>query len=101
MGTNLHSVWDYYVLASRRLSDKDYADLLAREPLLPANDGTTPLDWAEASCKVIDQQQLYPEQHRMDHAYLERMRPLAEQRVREGARHLADLLNRTLDPDAR
>lgn len=101
MGTNLHSVWDYYVLASRRLSDKDYADLLARESPLPANDGTTPLDWAEASCRVIDQQHLYPEQHRMDNAYLEKMRPLAERRVREGARHLADLLNRTLDPDAK
>lgn len=100
MGTNLHSVWDYYVLASRGLSATEYADKLAAETPLPANDGTTPLDWTEASCKVIDQQQLYPapNQHSMDKAYLEKMRPLAEQRVREGARHLADLLNSTLDP---
>ena len=30
MGTNLHSVWDYYILASRGLALRDYADALGR-----------------------------------------------------------------------
>lgn len=95
MGTNLHSVWDYYILASRDLSAKRYAKLLAAQPA-PSADGATPLDWAETSCRIIDQRQLYPAEHRMDSAYLDAMRPLAEQRVREAALRLARLLDQTL-----
>lgn len=101
MGTNLHSVWDYYVLGSRGLSAKRYAKLLASQPPLQIAAGTTPLDWAEASCQVIDQRQLYPAEHKMDRSYLDAMRPLAEQRVREAGLHLAQLLNQTLDPGAK
>ncbi|HZV37184.1 MAG TPA: S1/P1 nuclease [Pseudoxanthomonas sp.] len=100
MGTNLHSVWDYYILASRRLPAKRYAKLLAAQPV-PSAGGTTPLEWAEASCRIIDQRQLYPAEHKMDRSYLDAMRPLAEQRVREAGLHLARLLNQTLDPGAK
>ena len=100
MGTNLHSVWDYYILASRGLPAKRYAKLLAAQPA-PATGGNTPLDWAETSCQLIDQRQLYPAEHKMDRGYLDAMRPLAEQRVREAGLHLAQLLNQTLDPGAK
>ncbi len=100
MGTNLHSVWDYYILASRGLPAKRYVKLLAAQSA-PATGGTTPLDWAEASCQLIDQRQLYPAEHKMDRSYLDAMRPLAEQRVREAGLHLAQLLNQTLDPGAK
>lgn len=100
MGTNLHSVWDYYILASRGLSAKRYAMLLAAQPT-QATDGNTPMDWAEASCRIIDQRQLYPAEHKMDRSYLDAMRPLAEQRVREAGQNLARLLNQTLDPSVK
>lgn len=98
MGTNLHSVWDYYVLGSRGLKLQEYADQLDRQPWppLPAETASTPEAWAGESCRLIDARQLYPAQHRMDYAYLNAMRPLAEQRVLQAAWRLASLLNETL-----
>ncbi len=101
MGTNLHSVWDYYILASRGLPAKRYAKLLARQPTPQASGATTPLDWARESCDIVDRQPLYPPEHKMDRTYLEAMRPLAERRVREAGLHLAQLLNQTLDPGSK
>jgi hypothetical protein len=98
-GTNLHSVWDYYVLGGAGLDLDDYADRLDRQPWPPAIDRGTallPAAWAGESCRLLDSQGLYPAQHKMDHRYLDRMRPLAEQRVRLAAYRLASLLNDTL-----
>lgn len=98
MGTNLHSVWDYYLLASRGLSLQAYADAIGTgTPSAQAQAGT-PLDWAEASCKLIDQAGIYPpdDQHKMDQAYLDKFRPLAEARVQLAGQRLAQLLNQTL-----
>ena len=103
MGTNLHSVWDYYIPASRGLKLQEYADLLDKQPW-PAP-STTPvhplqvaLNWAEQSCTLIDEAGLYPadNQHKMDHTYLDKMRPLAEQRISLAGDRLAVLLNQTL-----
>ena len=69
MGTNLHSVWDFYVLAG----------LFGRE-----------------SCRLIEARALYPAQPAIDHGYLDSMRPLAEQRLRQAAWRLAQLLDQTL-----
>ena len=99
MGTNLHSVWDYYVLASRGLDAKRYARLLSKQAPLTAEGASTPLDWAKASCRMIEPEHIYPAQHKLDSAYLRQMRPLAERRVREAARHLAGLLNQALAAD--
>ena len=99
MGTNLHSIWDYYILASSKLKLMDYAKLLDKQAWDPAAAATgTPLDWAEESCKLIDAKDIYPpdDQHKMDHVYLDNMRPLAEQRVHLAAERLATLLNQTL-----
>ena len=99
MGTNLHSIWDYYILASSKLKLMDYAKLLDKQAWDPAAAATgTPLDWAEESCKLIDAKGIYPpdDQHKMDHVYLDSMRPLAEQRVHLAAERLATLLNQTL-----
>ncbi len=101
-GTNLHAVWDFYVLASRRLDLNAYAAALAQQPQAPleklARAASTPLQWAEESCRISQTPGLYPpdNKHKMTHHYLEQMRPLAEQRVEIGAIRLADLLNRTL-----
>jgi len=97
MGTNLHAVWDYYVLAGRGLGLAAYSDRLDALPWPPMPDAISPpLAWAGESCRLIDARSLYPVQHTMDHGYLDAMRPLAEQRVRQGAWRLATLLNQAL-----
>ncbi|MFC5490456.1 S1/P1 nuclease [Dokdonella soli] len=93
-GTNLHAVWDTPVLANRRLGWRAYATRLARAPL-PAATGT-PAQWAEESCRATRDDGIYPHGHAIDDAYLARMRPLAERRVRLAAARLATLLNREL-----
>lgn len=93
-GTHLHAVWDTPVLASRLLGWHAYVAELARTPL-PVARGT-PAQWAEESCRATRDDNIYPRDHQIDAAYLARMRPLAEQRVREAAARLAELLNREL-----
>ena len=98
MGTNLHSVWDYYVLGEEGLSLAQYADRLDALPWPPTGNATPspPLAWAKESCRLIQARNLYPESHKMDHTYPDAMRPLAEQRVRQAAWRLAQLVNQTL-----
>ncbi len=100
MGTNLHSIWDYYLFASTGRSFGVYSnrlDALPWPPYPPASKyDVMPLAWAGESCRLIDARGIYPEQHTMDDAYLDAMRPLAEQRVRQAAWRLAQLLNETL-----
>ena len=101
-GTNLHSVWDFYILANRKLDLNAYVAALEQSPsataATEARASTSPLQWAEESCQLTLQPGLYPpdNKHTMTSHYLEQMRPLAEQRVQVGAIRLADLLNRTL-----
>lgn len=97
MGTNLHSVWDYYILGSQKLKLSPYADRLDALPWPPAVAPTTDAEaWAGESCRLIDSHGLYPQGHRLDAAYLDAQRPLAEQRVRQAAYRLASMLNATL-----
>ncbi len=97
MGTNLHSVWDYYILASARLTEPQYvARLQPKLPALTADKIGTPLSWAKESCGLIDARRLYPLKHSMDHAYLASMRQLAERRIGTAAVRLAAVLNEDL-----
>ncbi len=100
MGTNLHSIWDFYLFASTGRSLRDYSNRLDALPWPPypppSKYDVMPLAWAGESCRLIDARGIYPEQHIMDDAYLDAMRPLAEQRVRQAAWRLAQLLNETL-----
>jgi hypothetical protein len=105
MGTNLHSVWDYYVLAERGLDLEQYAERLDHEPWPPVMDShaLTPASWASESCALTDLRQLYPTQngqevHKLDRSYSEKHRALAEQRIRIAAWRLATLLNQSLGP---
>lgn len=102
MGTNLHSVWDYYILANRGLGLQAYSNRLDALPWpaypAPSRHDVMPLAWAGESCRLIEPRGIYPpdDTHAMDSAYLDAMRPLAEQRVRQAAWRLAQLLNQTL-----
>jgi len=92
MSTNLHAVWDYYVLASAKLTLGEYADRLAGSSR-PPTPQRSPAQWAEDSCELIDQRAIYPRSHKMNAKYLNAMRPLAEQRIVQAADRLARLLN--------
>ena len=93
-GTNLHALWDTPVLQVRGESWRRHAARLARTRL-PSAHGDVP-QWAEESCRATRDAGIYPRAHRIDDTYLERMRPLAERRVREAAARLAALLNSAL-----
>ncbi|HEY0310414.1 MAG TPA: S1/P1 nuclease [Luteimonas sp.] len=99
MGTNLHSVWDYYILGSEGLSLTQYADRLDALPWppMPADGPNTgAAAWAGESCRLVDAREVYPAAHKMDSAYLDHFRPLAEQRVRQAAWRLAQVLEADL-----
>ena len=106
MGTNLHSVWDFYILASDGRDLPSYADTLDALPWppfpAPSEHDVMPLAWAGESCRLSETRGIYPpeDRHTMDSAYLDAMRPLAEQRVRQAAWRLAQLLNQTIGNDA-
>jgi hypothetical protein len=103
MGTNLHSVWDYYILGSAGFGAggdavSPYADRLETLPWPPSNEAPlfAPMAWAKESCRLIEARHIYPDGHKLDDAYLDAFRPLAEQRVRQAAWRLATILNDTL-----
>lgn len=97
MGTNLHAVWDYYLLATPRLGAEAYAARLAALPWPPKTGASSdPATWAAESCRLADG--IYPAAHVMDRAYLDQQRPLAELRIRQAAYRLARLLDATLGP---
>lgn len=99
-GSNLHSVWDSGLLKSAGLDEDAYLHRLqalpipadSAKPLLP----TAAVQWAEQSCKAVTQPGFYPPRAKLDDSYYARYRPVAEQRLREGGAHLAQLLNATL-----
>ncbi|WP_395684106.1 S1/P1 nuclease [Dokdonella sp.] len=93
-GTHLHALWDTPVLQARGEGWRRHAARLARTPLPLAHGEAA--QWAEESCRMTRDAGIYPRAHRLDETYLERMRPLAEQRVREAAARLAALLDRAL-----
>ena len=99
MGTNLHSIWDYYILGTEGLSLAQYSDRLDALPWPPMPaDGpqTGPEAWAGESCRLIEARHVYPDGHKMDRSYFDEYRPLAEQRVRQAAWRLAQILDADL-----
>lgn len=103
MGTNLHSVWDYYILGAAGFGAggdavAPYANRLDALPWPPSNEAPlfAPMAWAKESCRLIEARHIYPDGHKLDDAYLDAMRPLAEQRIRQAAWRLAAMLNETL-----
>jgi hypothetical protein len=100
VGTNLHAVWDHYVLASARLAREVHAIGLRRA--MPRNESapvrSAPLHWARESCALSEVRGVYPAQHAIDDRYLNAQRPVAERRIAQAAARLAALLNAALTP---
>lgn len=102
-GSNLHKVWDSALLNTHQSRWQDYAqELDVRGPLpLPI----APLDnpyaqWAEESCRRTAEAGFYPDGHTIPQAYIDAELPLAELRLREAGRRLAEVLNLTLSGPA-
>lgn len=98
-GSNLHRVWDSQMLYTADLKWNVYADKLAAEgPVkLPRATGNPYVQWAEESCAIVARPGFYPNGHKIAPAYVATYLPVAETRLREAGRRLADLLNKTLD----
>lgn len=97
-GTNLHGVWDYWILHTREPDWLDYAKTLARQPQPGADElaVASPAEWAMESCRIVRSRGLYPGRGRLDPGYLDRWRPTAEARLRQAAARLAQMLNQAL-----
>jgi hypothetical protein len=96
-GWNLHGVWDSLIVDSRRLDATAYADVLAQQPPVPS-DATRHSDrrtaeWAQESCRIVQQSDLYPATHALPESYVTTHRALAEQRLRQAGARLADMIN--------
>jgi nuclease S1 len=98
MGSNLHALWDGLLIDTLKLDASALSAQLRSQPL-PAP-GPVSLDqsrrWAEQSCALIEAEQIYPEKRFIDRAYVERMRPLTEARMRLAAARLAAVLEADL-----
>jgi nuclease S1 len=99
-GTNLHAVWDYFMLAQTDEPLALHAERLQAQGAIDAGAPFVPAEathWAETSCRLTDREGFYPRRPgRLPAGYLERFRPLAEQRVREAAAELTLLLEGAL-----
>ena len=101
-GTNLHRIWDYWMLASAGLDRSAYADRLqtrsavAVEPALA--DPDVARGWAVESCRLIADTPLYPRGHVLRDDYLDRYRPLAERRILQAAFRLSALIEAAVVP---
>jgi hypothetical protein len=78
---------------------KSYAAMLDSEgfeplppPIAPLSDA--PAQWAEESCQIT--RTIYPANHKIDQAYVDAELPVADTRLREAGRRLAEVLNLTL-----
>ncbi len=100
-GTNLHSLWDSGMFYALQLDDDQY---LQRLQALPAPAGIVAPQlqddaarWAEQSCSIATRKGVYPSGHKVDDAYADTWRPVAEAQLRLAGERLAALLNELLD----
>jgi len=100
-GSNLHRVWDSGLIDTRGLGWQAYAKVLDSRGPAPLPPAIAPLDnpyaqWAQESCRITAQAGFYPPDHRISQAYVDAELPLAELRLRQAGRRLAQVLNTAL-----
>lgn len=100
-GGNLHRVWDSGLLNSRGLDEDGYLATLRALPLPASHPVALPPDseaWARQSCAIATAPGVYPPRAKLDTAYYEQQRPVAERSLRLAGARLAALLNASLAP---
>lgn len=102
-GSNLHKIWDSRMLYTRGQDWQQYAQRLDPDFWAPLPAPIAPLDnkyaqWAEESCRITAEPGFYPANHEITPAYVHTWLPLADQRLREAGRRLAEVLNLALTP---
>ncbi len=102
-GSNLHKIWDSRMLYTRGLDWQQYARRLDSDGPIRLPPPIAPLDnlyaqWAEESCRITAEPGFYPANHRITPAYVRTWLPVADQRLREAGRRLAQVLNLALTP---
>lgn len=100
-GSNLHRVWDSGLLNTRGLDWRAYAQALDARGMVTLPPPIAPSDnpyaqWAEESCRITAEPGFYPDGHTIDQAYIDAELPVAELRLREAGRRLAEVLNNAL-----
>jgi hypothetical protein len=100
-GTNLHKVWDSSLLNTRDLDWQAYARRLDSPVPVTLPPPIAPLDnpyaqWAEESCRITAEAGFYPPSHKISQAYVNAELPIAERRLRQAGRRLAEVLNLAL-----
>ncbi len=100
-GSNLHKVWDSGMLNSRGLDWQEYAQQLDSGVPVKLPAPIAPLDnpyaqWAEESCRITAEPGFYPSGHVITPAYVKAELPVADRRLREAGRRLAEVLNLAL-----
>jgi hypothetical protein len=101
-GTNLHLVWDYDIVPPEGVSAQAHAEQLAARPTMSPDpirgDAHPARAWALESCRIVADGAIDPAGHKLDGAYLQAQRPLAERRLRQAGERLAATLNAALAP---
>jgi hypothetical protein len=105
-GRNLHGVWDALIfdraLQVGHLDEAGYVRMLqAQAPLPPEpawRPGRSAAQWAEQSCRLVQDGALYPPSHKLGDDYLDAHRAQAERQLRLAGARLAGVLNFALDP---
>lgn len=96
--TNLHHVWDSSLLRTRDKWVDDYVGFLQEQGAVPLPDRdrsvAPPVQWAEESCRIT--RHIYPDGDVIDSAYVETNLPIADKRLRQAGKRLAQVLNRIL-----
>jgi hypothetical protein len=97
-GLNLHALFDRVLLESRPFLADEYADFLQSDlPSAGRVTGTNPaVRWAESACRLVASERIYPPRHRVEEAYVLRMRPVAERQLQLAGVRLAAVLNADL-----
>lgn len=102
-GSNLHRVWDSGLLYTRHLDWQQYAQRLDSAVPVRLPPPIAPLDnpyaqWAEESCRITAEPGFYPANHQITPTYVHTWLPVADRRLREAGRRLAQVLNLALTP---
>jgi len=98
-GSNLHSLWDRLLPESSGLDEAAHLAHLRKGPRPRSRQGTVE-DWARESCRIVSSPGFYPASAKIEPAYLERWRPVADARMRLAGKRLAHVLNEALGGSA-